>query len=349
MRSAIRWCVAALVAAAMILGPAHVERLQAGPAGSWDSVVAAGRNEREVTVYSVFPSQIETALYEEFTKEFGIKVNYVRVGGSIPTVQKFLTEAQANQSIADVLQIWRTAALPLKDRGLLAKYDVPNSANLFPQFKDPTGYMPTPWAEAMPIIYNAELVRPADLPQTYRDLSNPRYRNQLASGIPENSANWIEIIQAWVEMYGWDWIRHYAANRVLESTREVEAAELMARGERRIAVMSQSAPAFQISQGAQMGFHWIRPIIVGQYALAVPAKAPHPNAARVFANWVLSQGHQQRWADQIGTYAVLPTVRPRTGFPPMGALRTYIPNLDIVVKDSAKIVAQYRQIMNAAR
>jgi ABC-type Fe3+ transport system substrate-binding protein len=104
-----------------------------------------------------------------------------------------------------------------------------------------------------------------------------------------------------------------------------------------------------MSQGAPLAFHWVRPIIVGQYALVVPAKAPHPNAARVFENFVLSEGHQVRWSEQIGTYSVLATVKPRRGFPPLTALRTYVPNLDVVMRDRGKIVDDYRKVMNAAK
>ncbi len=346
MRRLLHWGL--VVGMALVLASGTFGTSQAAPS-QWDEVVAAAKREGSVTVYSVFPSEIETALYRRFQDEYGISVRYVRVGGSVPTVQKFLTEVQAGQWIADVLQIWKTAALPLKDQGLVAKVDIPNGDSVLPQFRTSDKYFYTPWVEAMPIIYNADLVSSRDLPVQYKDLSDPKYKGKLISGIPENSANWIEIIQAWVELYGWDWIKQYASNKVLETTREVEAAELMARGERVMSVMSQSAPAFQMSQGAPLAFHWVRPIIVGQYALVVPAKAPHPNAARVFENFVLSEGHQVRWSEQIGTYSVLATVKPRRGFPPLTALRTYVPNLDVVMRDRGKIVDDYRKVMNAAK
>ena len=318
-------------------------------ASAWDSVIAAAKKDGSVTVYSVFPIAIENSLYGRFHETYGITVNNVHVGGSVPTVKKFLTEAQAGQSVADVMVIWKTAALPLRNQNLVAKLDLPNGAAAMPQFSNNDGFFYVPFVEAMPIIYNANLISQADLPKEYKDLSDPKYRGKLISGVPENSANWIEIIEAWRELYGWDWIKAYAANHVLENVTEIQAAELMSRGERALGVMSQSAPAAQIAAGAPLGFDWLRPIIVGQYAIVVPARAPHPNAARAMANMILSKDFQAAWATQIGTFSVLPDVAPRAGFPPLTALRVYVANLTTVINDGGKIVDQYRQIMNAAK
>ena len=241
-------------------------------ASAWDSVIAAAKKEGSVTIYSVFPIQIENSLYGKFHDVYGISVNDVHVGGSVPTIKKFLTEAQAGQTNADVMVVWKTAALPLRQQNLVAKVDLPNGANIMSQFPNNDGFFYVPFVEAMPIIYNANLISQADLPQTYKDLADPKYRGKMITGVPENSANWIEIIEAWREMYGWDWIKQYAANHVLENISEIQAAELMSRGERVLGVMSQSAPAAQIAAGAPLQFDWLRPIICGT------VYARHPGA-----------------------------------------------------------------------
>ena len=107
-------------------------------------------------------------------------------------------------------------------------------------------------------------------------------------GSPENSSNIVGLIFIWERMYGMFWLRRFTENDLLETDREVESANFIARGERLLGPISQTSPAAQIQAGAPLAYHWVKGTKVDTYSAIVPELAPHPNAARLFVNFLLS-------------------------------------------------------------
>jgi iron(III) transport system substrate-binding protein len=141
--------------------------------------VDAAKKEGKVVVYGSVVPQSMKGLHEAFTKKYGIEVEYWR-GSSTQVSERALTEWRAGKPGYDVVEGNRGVQLIMKDDGLFAKF-APPSADKFPaRFKEKDG-MITPW-RVLPIgiLYNTDLVKPADLPKTLDDLLNPKWSGKIS-------------------------------------------------------------------------------------------------------------------------------------------------------------------------
>ncbi len=315
----------------------------AAPADPMADLIAAAQAEGSISVRSVFPESVEAELFKEFEEKYGITVDYSRKGGSPPTLQSWLTEVEAGQNLVDVMQIGRAIAegAPLD---LLADYETVNDANLLDIYTVDDPKFHTIVSSAYPLVYNTDLVDPSELPTSYEGLTDPRWTGKLAFGTPENSFAAAAFIYAAEQAFGQEWVEAFANQDLLETEREVEAADFVARGEREVAVISQTAPAAQLEAGAPLGFHWPEGVLNSTYVAVIPTDAPHPNAARLFVNFLLSVEHQQRAADQLRINPVVQDVTPPEGFPDLTPLNpTDIP-IQTLMETRDRIVDLWRSL-----
>ena len=306
---------------------------------SWQAIVEAARAEGEIEVRSVFVETVEADLFRRFDQATGIRVNYVRKGGSAPTLQTYLTEVAAGAHLADVLLIESSIAASMPADERMAEFTVPNEAGYGPRYRERAPGSHPVAALVVPIIYNRELIAESDLPDSYEGLADPRYRSRIAIGSPENSSNVVGLIFLWERTFGMPWLRSFAANDLLETDREVEAANFVARGERLLAPMSQTSPAALIEVGAPLSYHWVKGTKVDTYWAIVPELAPRPNAARLFVNFLLSRSHQEGVAQRLRAFPVVSGVSPPEGFPELEELepvsvdaRTFNENRERIIR-----------------
>ena len=96
-----------------------------GPAEAGQIDIAKAKAEGKVVLYTSLDTQIVDAINAEFTKRYGIEVQYFR-GGSSDVTSKVLAEADAGRPQADMVDASDLAALLLmKERGLLKPFQSP--------------------------------------------------------------------------------------------------------------------------------------------------------------------------------------------------------------------------------
>lgn len=310
-----------------------------------DKLVAAAKAEGTVAVNSIFATTVEAELMKRFGDRYGIKVQYSRVGGTGPTLQKIYAEARAKQRLTDVVMLEKSGNIILKNDGMLEKFSIPADRLTIPQFRTDDDLIHDTLVSLQCIVYNRNTVKADELPRTWRDLSHPRYKGRLVIGTPENSGTQLVMIKAFTKLFGWDWIREFAKNAPLQVTREVEAADMIGRNERHFGAISQVSPAAQVKAGAPLGFHFPDNPVASEFAASIIANAPHPNAARLFVNHWLSEENQNALRSEIGAYSVLPSVAPPLGFPPLSSVNPYTVNYAEVVAERDKLIADWRAIL----
>ena len=312
---------------------------------AWSQLVDEALVEGEVVVRSVFPEAIELDLFQRFEEVSGIRVSYSRKGGSAPTLQTYLTEVAAGQHLADVLQLEVSiaASMPTKER--LLEFKVPNESNYLGRYREWSPGAHPVASLGVPIVYNRNLMDEKDLPRTYEELAHPRYRSKLAMGSPENSSNIVGLLFLWEQQFGVSWLESLAANDPLDTDREVEAANFIARGERLLGPMSQTSPSAQIEAGAPLGYHWVPGTKLDAYVAVVPEAAPHPNAARLFVNFLLSFSHQQSLAHKLRAFPVVSGVSGPEGFPDLEALDPVSFDVQTFNENRERVIARWRSIL----
>src|SRR5215470_5978467 len=241
--------------------------LAIGASANGQQVFEGAKREGRLVLYTGMDIEEASQYTKEFTKKYPfIKTEVFRSSGE--RVQaRFLVEHRANVHNADVFQTSIVQVYQLKNAGLLAKYVSEESAAYPEGFKDP--------------------------PNSYEDLLNPKWRNQI--GLETEEYQWFyHLVQILGRDKGLDYMKRLAGQTLQMRKGHTLLAQLVAAGEMALAVVVYSNRVERMRMtGAPID--WVRfkgPTITAINAISIPEKAPHPNAARLFVDFVLSKEGQ---------------------------------------------------------
>jgi iron(III) transport system substrate-binding protein len=165
----------------------------------------------------------------------------------------------------------------------------------------PRAVMPNrPWVATRIIIfsgaYNTMLVKPAQAPKTYEDLLNPKWKGKL--GIEGTDSNWfMTLVGALGEAKGIKLFQDIVAKNGISVRRGHSLlSNLVASGEVAIALTPYYHEVEPLKKaGAPVTQLYLSPVVAMPSAAAITKKAPHPYAAMLFLDFVLTDG-QKIWA-----------------------------------------------------
>jgi iron(III) transport system substrate-binding protein len=263
-----------------LTGPDRLQRLLAG-----------AQKEGVVDVYSSATTDIMDAVRKGFAKKYpGIRIN-VWKSSSIAILQRALTEARGGRFAVDVIETPASELEALHREKLLQDVKLPVFAELMPQAVAPG----RGWIASRVIIfegaYNTNLVKPADLPKSYQDLLNPKWRGRI--GIEGTDANWfMSLVKTMGEDKGVKLFKDIAATNGL-STRQghTTLTNMVVSGEVPLALNVYRhfvLPAK--AEGAPIAELQLSPVLAVPSGAAVMRRAPHPYAAVLFLDYLLSDG-----------------------------------------------------------
>lgn len=139
--------------------------------------LAHGADEKVVNIYSARHYQSDEALYAEFTKTTGIRVNRIEAGEDalIERIRNEGAHSPADVLItADAGRLWRAEQLGLLQPVHSAMLD----ARIPPNFRDPGGQWYGFSLRARVIAYNKAKVKPEEIP-TYESLADPKWKGRI--------------------------------------------------------------------------------------------------------------------------------------------------------------------------
>jgi iron(III) transport system substrate-binding protein len=297
--------------------------LQASMALAADpALVEAAKKEATISFYSAMSIPETEAICQGFEKAYALKCEFFRAPG-VRLFQKFEAEAEAGQWNADVIHASTPAAfLHAKQRGFFEKYTSQEASNFPVRFKDPDGYYVAAHFLTMAIAYNPKLVKEQDIPHTWKALLDPRYKGLLVSHDPGTSGTGLATFYWWEKTFGLDFIKDLAKNEpmVVSSSANVEQAVLS--GERPIAVqLDDRVVTYESRKGEAIAAVYPKegvPLVVSPVAIA--AKAPHPHAAQLFVDFMLSVSGQEILQNALGADSPRPGMPPTPGAMPVDKL-----------------------------
>ncbi len=284
----------------------------------WDDTVAAAKKEGKVVVYFTAGTAVRNALIGGMAKEYGISVEIV-TGRGAELVNKITAERRAGMYNADVYQGGITSLLSQwKPAGFL---DPLAPALILPKVLDKKAWLggELPYIDkdryvigfsaGVPIYVaiNTDLVKKEEI-TAYADLLNPKWKGKMALFDPTvgagSSTAWLRRLMLPEEM-GREKAIQFMKDLVKQEpavTKDLrQQVEWVARGKYAIAIGPQRE---QVSELRKAGAP-ILPITYfkegidvspGSGGVALVNKAAHPNAARVFINWLLSKEGQTLYA-----------------------------------------------------
>lgn len=284
-------CHAAAFAAEPDKGPASVSEIALYSAKDRHERLAdAGKKEGEVSVYHSIPIEDMTAISAAFTKIYGIKVRLWRSGSETVT-QRVAAEARGGRFDVDIVENNSQANEALHREQLLQEVSSPYRSDLIPMaipdHKEWVGTTIDVWVAA----YNTNKVKKEELPKTYQDLLDPRWRGRL--GIESDNHAWFgTLTEAMGERQGTKLFTDIASTNGLSPRKGHSLlAGQVASGEVPLALTLYDWNAEKLKQkGAPIEWVTLSPVIAQFKTVAMLRKAPHPNAAVLFYDFMLNEG-----------------------------------------------------------
>lgn len=292
--AAIGGCAA--LAALLCLGDA---RAQAPPiddiaayagADRAERLVAGARREGTLTLYSSAPTEDTGALIAAFEQKYGVKVRLWR-SGSEAILIRALNESRSGRFEADVIETAGPEMEALTREKLPQLIASPALADLVASALRPDGAWVATRYSIYAAAYNTGAVSAADVPRRYEDLRDPRWKGRL--GIEADDANWFSaVVGALGEPAALDLFRDIVARNGM-SIRKGHSllANLVVSGEVPLAVTAYGYRVDRLKKGgAPIDKVYLPPVIGLPTGVAVLRRAPHPFAAVLFAEFMLTDG-----------------------------------------------------------
>jgi iron(III) transport system substrate-binding protein len=268
---------ATLADLAFYSGPDRTERL-----------IAGAKREGVVSIYTSLTVDDMKVLGGAFEKKYGVKLQLWR-SSSEDIVQRAVVEARGGRFEVDAIETSAVEMEQLHREKLLQEVKSPSIADL-----DPAALLPhREWiGDRLNLItaaYNTNLIKPAELPKSYEDLLDPRWKGKL--GIDGEDSVWFgAVIAALGEERGERIFRQLVRGNGLSPRRgHTLLTNLVISGEVPLALTTYQYRIEQIKKsGAPIDWTVIPPAITRFLGTGVARRAPHPNAAILFLDFMLS-------------------------------------------------------------
>jgi iron(III) transport system substrate-binding protein len=286
--------LAVLLAALLGALPARAEA--PAPSAVTPALVAAATKEGKIAFYTSIELGVAQSVGHAFEAKYpGIAVAVER-NGAERIYQRLFQEYGSNIHAADVVESSDAShLLDYKRKGMLAPY-VPQDVARWPaKQRDPDGTFAAERVMLTVVAYNTTLVKPEDAPKSYADLLDPKWKGKMVKSHPGYSGNTMTATYELSRALGWPWFEALGHQQVLQVQSSTEPSRKLALGERAVMVDGNEYNVLlDQKRGAPLKIVYPTegtPLVAGM--AGVLKDAPHPNAARLFASFLLSREGQQ--------------------------------------------------------
>jgi iron(III) transport system substrate-binding protein len=303
----------------------------------------ARREGSQLNIYTSLTVEDMGALNTAFEAKYGIKIKMWRAS-SEKVLQRVVAEARAGRYDVDIVE---TNAPPLESlhrEGLLQAVRSPVQSDLIPaalpSHREWAGSRLNVFVQA----YNTSVIRKQDLPKSYADLLDPKWKGKL--GIEASDEDWFAAtVTALGEQRGVELFRRIVATNGVSVRRgHTLLTNLVASGEVPLALTVYNFTAEQTRRkGAPFDWFVIPPAVARANGLALAKHAQHPNAALLYYDFILGEDGQRMLVER----GFEPANRNLTGPLPIESLRVVDPQQ--VLDQSAKWTQLYESVFEKAR
>ncbi len=298
--------LAAAVSLVIALG-AGAQAADNAPSWLTPELAAAAKAEGGLTVYSSMNEQEGLPLWKLFETATGVPVSYVRAS-DVQILSRISIEGRARQRSWDITVSTAAVKIPTE---AVTPVDLPEAAAIMPEARGKDKRWHGVYAHFNAPAYNTKLVQPADLPKSLEEFAA---RKDLKGRVAIDAADsqWLSAI-----------FLHYGEERGRKLVNDIvtnlepvlvdghlQLARAVASGEYLYGLTNYVSLTLNMKlSGAPTDYFGVDPIPLFFGAVAVSAQAPHPNAAKLAANFLLSR-EAQEYSKQAGRLPVRPDVTP---------------------------------------
>lgn len=293
----------ALVGCAPKATPAPTSQQAAPAVSQWDKVMKGAKREGKVVIYMGLGDDVQTAFMQGFERDTGLKAEILGLQPG-DTKEKLRMEQQIGMPIADIcIQgsmaepsyfISQGFALPIT--ATLPEAESKAAFRVHPFSWDPErkmGFVIQRMSNPT-LLISTKLVKPGEEPQSWSDLLDPKWKGKMLMRDPRTEGptnNSYPASKTLPEDY---WRKLFSTQDVWLETKSGRTVDAVALGEKAISIWASTSRAeTAIAAGAPLKFvHLKEGSAVNTKGGSIIKGAPHPNAALVFINWVISKEGQ---------------------------------------------------------
>ena len=261
--------------------------------GASADIVEAAKKEGEINWYGGGSSEVDENINRGFMKRYPfIQAKKFRIQSQRLLV-RFEAESRAGKHTADIVRTTDWYIDIFKKKNLLLKYDSPERKQIPDELKDRDGFYTSLYMAVHALAYNPRLVAKNELPGSYDDLLNPKWKDKL--GLEDAAYVWfVNLLKIKGEKQGIDYMRRLARQGVSLRSGTTLLANLVAAGELPLAIDLYATDVERTKKaGAPLDWVAFDPTIVHTIAGGINRNAPHPNAAKLFTDFLLSEEGQR--------------------------------------------------------
>src|ERR1044071_1197592 len=253
------------------------------------NLIAAGKKEGKVVVYGSLESDTADSAFAGFKKKTGIDVEYWRASAT-KVMDRGLSEYRAGKPLFDVILTNDNPMQIMFKEGLFAKYDSPAAKeftkeaidlNLGPRYRN----------VVIGVVYNKDVIKPAEAPKSLEDLVKPQYRGKLVMPDPTQHTTTTQWVGSLDKLMGKEkaekFIRDLAAQKPILVESLLPASERVVTGETPIAITYVKYVLTYGQKGAPLDYVRLGKFMGDGHYLGLDNKAPHGNAAKAFIDYFL--------------------------------------------------------------
>jgi len=287
-----------------------------------EKLLAGAKREKILNLYTSNPDM--KALVAAFEKKYDVKVTTWRASAE-NVLQRAVTEYRAGHFGVDVFELGGRELESLAREKLLVPVISPVLGDIMPQAMRPHGAWVGTRLNIFTGVLNTKIIPAADQPKTYADLADPKFKGKL--GIEASDTDWFAtVVTKMGEEKGLALFRRIVANNGISVRKgHTLLANLVAAGEIPLAMTVYGYKADQLKAGGASIEPFVLPPAVAHVdGVGVAKRAPHPNAAVLFFEFMLTDGQK---------------IMAERGFVPTNRKVKEVPeSLHLIVTDSAQML-----------
>lgn len=265
-------------------------------------LIDAAKDEGSLTLYGIIDEAALRAVGAAFTEKYGIQVNTLRLV-SADLSQKYSTEAEAGSPVADAIMLTHSPFFAdALDKGWLASLaesDIPEFDAYPEEYVRNDGGAAIVSLVPTQLVYNTDNVKKA--PTSWEEYAKPEYKGKLLFAEPASSPANLTFWSLMIEEFGEGFLEKIAANEPTWMNSAVNTTQGVAAGEGDLAHPGVLAIVNNLKgSGAPVEAALLGPTTGPEIAVGISAKSPSPNAARLFAHYLLTEEGSNVVAEESG-------------------------------------------------
>ncbi|HEU4345547.1 MAG TPA: extracellular solute-binding protein [Candidatus Binatia bacterium] len=256
------------------------------------SIMEAAKKEKKLVLYTTADLPQVLNIASQFVRKYPFIELELFPATNAALLERIHHEARAGMPSWDVLSGDGSVLRPLLERSMVAPYRSPQRPAITNGLIDRYGYWSGYYVNPYVLGYNTLAVKREDIPKTYEELLEPRWRlNQIAMD-SEGHGLLSGLMRAWGLDKAIAYLQQLAKQKPRMAASSVANVQFVREGKSRLVIAH--APVIQAERRRGTAIDWrpLEPVIAEINAVVLSAQAPHPNGARLFIDFILSNEGQ---------------------------------------------------------